>query len=309
MAQESRRTDVSGASSSQSFAYNTLRDKDEIRLLLLQPRTWSSPDGTSEPHCALKHIKFSSRSRPKYEALSYMWGPPEESQLIYVNEVPVRIRANLHSALRHLQLPSEPRCLWVDALCINQDDVEERNHQVAQMGRIYSLARLVVAWVGDSDRLSDSAMSLFSTWNPPSFDVWNPYLDDRLTLHGLTAVKSFCYRAYWERLWIIQEIVLATNIVVQCGHHQTSWNDFRRAIDNIESHSRANGGWEANYSVFAGGLSKRALTMDVRRSIPARLCRQKHGMNLPYSTLQHKAAEESLYDLCLKYVQVHESQR
>jgi hypothetical protein len=129
---------------SSKILYSPLVDPDGIRLIELQPR---SASGT--PHYTIQHTRLSNR--PYYEALSYMWGPPAPLKPIQINYNTTHVRENVWSALNHLRLDSEPRHLWIDALCINQQDTLERNHQVGQMGRIYREAQRVVVWLGESD--------------------------------------------------------------------------------------------------------------------------------------------------------------
>jgi hypothetical protein len=81
-----------------------------------------------------------------YEALSYKWGPILPEHQILLSGCRFNIRKNLWQALRQLRRKREERILWIDALCINQANVLERNHQVAQMGRIYSGYLRCVAW-------------------------------------------------------------------------------------------------------------------------------------------------------------------
>ncbi|KAK4108984.1 HET-domain-containing protein, partial [Canariomyces notabilis] len=87
-----------------------------------------------------------------YEAISYVWGDETFPQPILVNGRFLAIRRNLHNALYHLRHPRESgrrRTLWVDALCINQSDMHERNHQISLMRNIFSNARQVIAWLGE----------------------------------------------------------------------------------------------------------------------------------------------------------------
>jgi hypothetical protein len=109
--------------------------------------------------------------------------------------------------------------LWVDALCINQEDDKERGHQVFQMGTIYSHASQVCVWVGLADSFAEGAFRLLSR---------------KETMGGIKRgiikhpedwydMAEFCKREYWDRLWIIQEVVLARKIEVYCGHLHFPW--------------------------------------------------------------------------------------
>jgi hypothetical protein len=97
----------------------------------------------------LKLAKFSEL--PKYEALSYMWGPPKLIKLILVDGADFEVRENLWVELQHLRLDSKPRVLWVDAICISQRNIYERDYQVNQMAQIYEQATRVIVWHGASE--------------------------------------------------------------------------------------------------------------------------------------------------------------
>ncbi|KAK4206858.1 heterokaryon incompatibility protein-domain-containing protein [Rhypophila decipiens] len=101
----------------------------EIRLLVLAPRS-----GWGEVICRLEHRLLSSD--PDYEALSYCWGVDDKDHQVICEGKIIKITASLFSALRHLSFKRKERRLWVDGICINQDDDHEKNHQVSMMGTI-----------------------------------------------------------------------------------------------------------------------------------------------------------------------------
>lgn len=93
--------------------------------------------------------------QPKFEALSYEWGDPDKPRHeIIVNGQPFKVWENLFYALKYIRpVPLRDnhvnsRILWIDAICINQDDIDERNHQVGMMGDIYRKADKVPVWLG-----------------------------------------------------------------------------------------------------------------------------------------------------------------
>ena len=102
---------------------------NEIRLLILLPGKWSDP-------IRCKWRVVSLNGKPEYKALSYVWGRSKHSQPIYLNGSPVFITRHLRRALRQLRSDSEAVCLWVDAVCINQSNDEEKTEQVKMMGKI-----------------------------------------------------------------------------------------------------------------------------------------------------------------------------
>jgi hypothetical protein len=158
------------------YTYEPLsKNPDEIRLLKLMPP--SSP-GDIE----IEIIRVSSSAPPAYEALSYVWGPPERTHEVTVKTSSKKcfprlsrrrrflfgrskfklshlaISRNLFIALQHLRLAKKPRLLWIDAICINQDDVAERSEQVNKMASIYGNAQLVILWLGEEAHASSSAI-------------------------------------------------------------------------------------------------------------------------------------------------------
>lgn len=124
--------------------YPPLSDStDGLRLLVLLPGYWFQPI-----RCQLISTTFSAN--PQYEALSYAWGadPAWAFRSISLNGIEVKVGRNLWSALSHLRNRTQPRVLWIDALCINQDDTDDKNKQIPLMLFIYSRARGVLVWLG-----------------------------------------------------------------------------------------------------------------------------------------------------------------
>jgi hypothetical protein len=115
--------------------YSPLADSNEIRLIDLQPRR--PGELINDIKCTTRHVKLSEK--PQYKALSYTWGS-KNYRNIKINGTVFAVRQNLFGALHALRLEQDTRTLWIDAICINQDDIPERNHQVAQMGMIYKNA-------------------------------------------------------------------------------------------------------------------------------------------------------------------------
>ncbi|KAF2105436.1 heterokaryon incompatibility protein-domain-containing protein, partial [Lophiotrema nucula] len=112
---------------------------EEIRVLTL-----AAGKADDDIHCTLQTTPLSTA---RYEALSYVWGYSRSTRLIHVQEKETQVTENLEAALRDLRYDDQPRLLWVDALCINQSDGEEKGHQVRMMGNIYSGAERVICWL------------------------------------------------------------------------------------------------------------------------------------------------------------------
>ena len=109
-----------------------------------------------------------------YEALSYAWGEDNKNTPPYtitVNQQEVKVKRNLYNALLHLRLEAKERSLWVDALCIDQDNFEERGHQVSLMPQIYSRASTVISWIGDDALSSTTANTAMEFLRKLCYDI------------------------------------------------------------------------------------------------------------------------------------------
>jgi hypothetical protein len=169
-----------------------------IRLLLILPET--SPEGYIQ--CILQQADINDTF---YSCLSYVWGPPDEGNVIVLNGKHHTVRRNLFDFLQVARIRHTNKQLWIDALSIDQNNVAERNHQVQQMGDIFANAEEVLAWFG-----SDNAVVRFLTnkrlWRPPKTrdEEW-----DRM---------NFVHSPYWKRAWITQEVLLARRIKLCAGY-------------------------------------------------------------------------------------------
>ncbi|KIM93325.1 hypothetical protein OIDMADRAFT_74457, partial [Oidiodendron maius Zn] len=147
---------------------------------------------------------------PSYIALSYCWGDQSETQTISIDGRKFQVTSNLEAALRQLRADGCVR-LWADAICINQQDTEERSKQVLQMSYIYKRARKVVAWTGLAGSGSDGAIVLIGNLAHALAQVDISLSRDT---ESWSALSSFLDRPYWRRVWVIQEITVAGEVIV-----------------------------------------------------------------------------------------------
>ncbi|KAF4630773.1 hypothetical protein G7Y89_g7369 [Cudoniella acicularis] len=124
-----------------------------------------------------------------YEALSYTWGSTSSTGTITLNGCPFEVTKNLEAALRHLREQDALRTLWVDAICIDQENVEERCREVARMSSIYYHARRVVVWLGEGSPDSDAAMN-FAT------QIYEKFAEHPVFGH-IDEVAMNCAAALW----------------------------------------------------------------------------------------------------------------
>jgi hypothetical protein len=167
-----------------------------------------------------------------YRALSYSWGHPELSDVLVCNEKARPISRSNAAALRALRHPTKSIYLWIDAICINQEDVQEKSQQVAEMLLIYKKAQSVTAWLGEAD--DENLLALACICN---LAVFRALLSDfHKSSHGTSCLDQLrkmykallcLYEKPWlRRTWIRQEIFGARQLVMQCGVHQMPWDDF-----------------------------------------------------------------------------------
>ncbi|KAI4957284.1 hypothetical protein J4E86_005758 [Alternaria arbusti] len=122
--------------------YRPLPLGDFIRVLRLQPG-----DNDHDINCGLEIVDI-EQSKGSYEAISYVWGDPNDTVEVQCDGLRVPITISLADALRNFRHTSEPRVLWADALCINQKDDQEKGHQVKRMGEVYANAKRTLVWLG-----------------------------------------------------------------------------------------------------------------------------------------------------------------
>ena len=207
-----------------------------------------------------------------YDALSYVWGNQADKRQISCNGQSIEVTQNLHSAFVQLRSEHDEHVIWIDQLCINQDDPEERSREVAIMGQIYSQAKRVIVWLGSSDSETSKIFVLFhKLLKLREFEASEVYylaLGDRShqtvnSAHGTRdddyhgdddndartivrprfppgtasiwkAVERFLDRPWFHRVWTFQEVVLSNACTVYCGPCRISWSDLSDACQAIE---------------------------------------------------------------------------
>ena len=127
----------------QPYRHQALGVVNEIRLLAILPGPFNYPI-----RCTLTAVCLDDD--PAYDALSYTWGSLVTDETLICDGQILQVTLNLHEGLRRLRRRRSVRVVWVDAVCINQDDVAERNQQILYMTRIFRDARQVVIWLGET---------------------------------------------------------------------------------------------------------------------------------------------------------------
>lgn len=249
--------------------YHPLPPGNAIRILEVMPGTHESP-----LICTL-HLATFPQAINSYSALSYAWQVgfhPRPPQTIICNGREVQIGENLFDALRRVRHPTSSQMIWADALCINQEDVEERSMQVAKMGDIFHSAHQVLVWLGREDKrvgwrqefsvvsaLSDLC-TIVNTWRENSrkeSHTSKARFYHRSPNGGLRVVadcapdersRRFGYNRFWwtetlqlferrwfHRVWVIQEVALARAVRVLLGEYEISWDVIGLAASILRS--------------------------------------------------------------------------
>lgn len=182
-----------------------------------------------------------------FASLSYVWGDQADKQTINVNDQPFQVTKSLERALREFRregLFSDKFMLWVDALCINQNDLSERAVEVQRMKDIYSASWSVTAWLGEATANSDAGLQLVQDLAAfreagCELELERRLRDDPKFLGGTCwlGLQQILDRKYWSRLWIIQEIVMGgTNVQLKCGASTIDWPTFCAGIATLQEH-------------------------------------------------------------------------
>lgn len=221
--------------------------RKEIRLLELLP-------GVRSDLVCVKLLHVSLDAQPHYDALSYIWGDTTPTRSIRVEEDDgFQVTANLESALRDLRHTDRSIILWIDAICINQRNVRERNQQVQLMRYIYEGASVVRAWLNLEIDPGCPAFVRFAQFDENTSpeelgndrEFWDP-------------VASVSENPYWNRVWMQQEVTHAQNFVIHCRRNILSTSSFLHYERLMHTTSfRNQTEMEINYNVVPNLLSRR----------------------------------------------------
>lgn len=285
-----------------SYEYEPLRlDRQEIRLL-----QFVNPQTTQTLRCHITH--FPLQSTPAYEALSYTWKEYSTSslvadttqngqateRLIEVDGRALCVFENVYNAMSTLASHTKG-LLWIDAICINQNDRTEREHQVGIMGRIFSGAERVLAWLGPSSPWTSTAISFLRTLSssPTGLDhhswVMNTTEGSR-SLDSWTALFKLVGRGWWKRVWVIQEYVLGQDVIFICGEDRFDTQTLDRALKVLH---------DCWASLFATSMLKQigfnARVMDPLWNLHALRYRLRQNNIEPVHTLMHLSLTRSAH--------------
>lgn len=267
-------------------------------------------------------IDLNDRSRSRFSALSYVWGSPdEEPRSIICGGITVLVLPNVYLALQSLRDKLGTFTIWIDAICINQEDAEEKVHQIPLMGEIYAQSEFVYVWLGAGSMRTKRAMKYLR--KPPFINYLSPmdsigddyrhpkvwsalfaYLSEgfkytktlfpaeepsprsrNLADATLGDLATLLDAKWLERMWTYQEILLASNPIIVCGDDHLAWPTFAYTVAFLEYSGCFYRGGGLGYPPVTG-WTKVALARDYLRCVNADTVRSHSTGMPPNSSLQ-----------------------
>ncbi|KAI6308967.1 hypothetical protein MCOR07_003221 [Pyricularia oryzae] len=223
------------------YRYERLCARDEIRLLALDPaKRRDTPLSASLVH------RRRSEAIEEYSAVSYVWGQEKSIRSLEISDGSdtsyLRITPTVDVLLRYLRKTKKLRYLWIDAICLNQEDEAEKAHQVPQMDRIYSGADQVRIWLGHENPMTTSVYSFFRKATRETKTERQTDTAQRLAglmkehfgsvelgdfmkpgcRAGILLAFDFFEQSWFTRRWVVQEAVMARRAITQCGSVELS---------------------------------------------------------------------------------------
>lgn len=246
--------------------YPSLQNPESIRLLTLHPGLPTDPIALSLNEFFIKPGDVTH----DFEALSYTWDGQVPSHVTVCNGVQYSVTKNIRDALVALRQPDQLRKLWIDQLCINQSDLEERSQQVSIMSEIYSTAKRVIIWLGDANEHTERVFELLEIFasinkqgylpsqlshvaiggipqpinsDPSTFedgrykvipDVRDLPILPTVNSQDFAHVQSFLSQSWFTRMWTYQETILGSDLSeIHQGRFAILLSDFLLAITTM----------------------------------------------------------------------------
>jgi hypothetical protein len=230
-----------------TYVYQPLASENEIRVLRIKNgRAKDTINCTLIPSALASVNHAASNVRADiltYDALSYWWGDDDATKMIILSSHAsvagsmksvtdivgtFYIRSNLEAALRQIRSEIEDVDIWVDAICINQEDKKEKTAQVQRMDEIYTEAKRVCIWLGaGGPEAKDTFDFLYEILDLKKFDK---LVESRENPKNWKLVVRLMENRWFSRRWVIQELALAKTAIVLWGNQSITWSKFADAI-------------------------------------------------------------------------------
>ncbi|PVH82980.1 HET-domain-containing protein [Cadophora sp. DSE1049] len=235
---------------------------------------------------ALEHYACDSQYRcaVAYTALSYCWGDAKDTVTILVNNARLAITRSLQAALLELKR-REYEYVWIDAICINQNDNEERGHQILKMRNIYHNAQATVVWLGEEDKHTKKAFDMCNilkrdfpkhpfltevtedTFTKRIMELSSKHPENLKILEGWSSVAALIALPYWARTWIIQEVAISCSATLLWGSQTMDIETLRLCLETLRKYSPTIWSYFEGIEHITGLVSLRLSVDDVRRRV------------------------------------------
>ena len=219
----------------EKLVYPRIENSMGIRLVRILPGS-----SYSNIRCELQLATLGPEV-PEYVALSYCWGDAAQKTWILCNGQRLEVTKSLLCALRRFRRKDGIATFWIDQVCIDQENIEERNKQVQLMRDIYRSAQIVYVWLGDEADDSDLAMKfvprlLQTTQTSGQYSC--PCTIEKAGLPQWNAkewkaVVALLCRPWFGRAWVLQEVATASSTSIVCGREVISWEDYEAFIHRV----------------------------------------------------------------------------
>ncbi|KAF5982819.1 het-domain-containing protein [Fusarium coicis] len=235
--EESRKPGIS------EYSYDQLPNdpsRNYFRVLKVLP----TEDPESVISCTLSTVVLPPvGSKKEHMCLSHRWKTGGRSRQILIDGRTLTVQLNVYQFLKLARERYSDVPIWIDTICINQEDVDEKSHQVPLMREIYHQAQ-VVSYLGDDNPMLESCIKMICLGKSPknSFDARDLVTGDNeaeLLLHMWDNLLQLTNNEYWERAWIIQELLLGGQGVVLVGRTEISWDrlfQYARLLSEPNNH-------------------------------------------------------------------------
>ena len=215
------------------FKHQPLQDPStELRHLYLLPRTHNIDiDGQTVVCCEL--VSNADEQGPSYVGLSYAWGDAQIRRPILVGNKVFHATENLAVALEHLQEKDKTITFWIDAICIDQSNSNEKSVQVQRMGDIFASAVVVIAWIGLATEDSDLALQELEKYGEDmmSWEWLSSQHREQSAALPSASIKSLFARPWFKRVWVGQEVALNEQVIFVCGQRDIHR---RQLLDSLQ---------------------------------------------------------------------------
>lgn len=211
--------------------YTTLDSRQkEIRVLELLPGAYNDD--------LIMHLQVTRLNTGflKFNALSYVWGQEKCAHKAFVNGQGISLGQNLDCALRSLRHNVSGHFFWIDAICINQEDLAERSQQVQLMGDLFSSAEEVIIWLG-AEHPEDTFLinSISKAYIPTTAAE---------TAHLIRAFKRISLQSWFNRVWVVQEMALAIKSpTLYLGQQSVRWDQFHDYLNMLDHLLQSRNSW------------------------------------------------------------------